>query len=81
MGFWFKQIFAGRRPVGDYIYKYDDIIFVAGSGLECWQDQQLQPICKRLPTCLKSSFELTDLLKNLPDLPEGVHCRRRIDVC
>jgi hypothetical protein len=31
MGFWFKQIFAGRRPVGDYICK-DDIIFVASYG-------------------------------------------------
>jgi hypothetical protein len=41
------------------------------SGLGCWLDQQLQPICKKLPTYLKSSFELTELLKSLPDLPDG----------
>ena len=41
------------------------------SGLGCWLDQQLQPICKKLPTYLKSSFELTDLLTALPALPEG----------
>ncbi len=40
-------------------------------GLGCWLDQQLQPICKKLPTYLKSSFELTELLKSLPDLPDG----------
>jgi hypothetical protein len=50
------------------------IVAVRGSitaGLGCWLDQQLQPICKKLPTYLKSSFELTDLLKDLPDLPDG----------
>jgi hypothetical protein len=41
------------------------------AGLGCWLDQQLQPICKKLPTYLKSSFELTDLLKDLSDLPDG----------
>jgi hypothetical protein len=41
------------------------------SGLGCWLDQQLQPICKQLPTYLKSSFVLTDLLTALPDLPTG----------
>ena len=50
------------------------IVAVRGSitsGLGCWLDQQLQPICKKLPTYLKSSFELTELLKSLPDMPEG----------
>jgi hypothetical protein len=41
------------------------------SGLGCWLDQQLQPLCKKLPTYLKSSFELTELLNDLPDLPPG----------
>jgi hypothetical protein len=50
------------------------IIAIGGSitsRLGCWLDQQLQPICKRLPTYLKSSFVLTDLLKDHPGLPEG----------
>jgi hypothetical protein len=41
------------------------------SGLGCWLDQQLQPLCKKLPTYRKSSFDLTELLKELPDLPDG----------
>jgi hypothetical protein len=41
------------------------------SGLGTWLDQQLQPIVHKLHTYLKSSFELTELLKKLPDLPEG----------
>jgi uncharacterized protein (UPF0335 family) len=41
------------------------------SGLGSWLDQQLQPICQTLPTYLKSSFELTEILKQLPDLPAG----------
>jgi hypothetical protein len=43
------------------------IVAIHGSittGLGCWLD-------KKLPTYLKSSFELTDLLKDLPDLPDG----------
>jgi hypothetical protein len=41
------------------------------SGLGTWLDQQLQPIGlqHKLPTYLKSSFALTELLKRLPDLP------------
>jgi hypothetical protein len=41
------------------------------SRLGSWLDQQLQPICQTLPTYLKSSFELTEILKQLPDLPAG----------
>jgi hypothetical protein len=40
------------------------------SGLGCWLDQQLQPFCKKLPTFVKSSIKLTELLKLLPDLPD-----------
>jgi hypothetical protein len=50
------------------------IVAIRGSitaGLGTWLDQQLQPICKKLPTYIKSSFELTDLLKDLPDLPDS----------
>jgi hypothetical protein len=50
------------------------IVAIRGSitpGLGTWLDQQLQPICKKLPTYLKSSFVLTGLLKDLPDLPDG----------
>jgi hypothetical protein len=50
------------------------IVAIRGSitaGLGTWLDQQLQPICKKLPTYLKSYFKLTDLLTDLLDLPGG----------
>jgi hypothetical protein len=50
------------------------IVAIRGSitaGLGTWLVQQLQPICKKVLSYLKSSFELTDLLKDLPDLPDG----------
>jgi hypothetical protein len=54
-------------------WKTRPIVSVAGSvthGLGRWLDQQLQPLCRQLPSYLKSSFELKKQLDNLPlDLP------------
>jgi hypothetical protein len=49
-------------------WKTRPIVSVAGSlthGLGHWVDQQLQPICKKLSSYLKSSFDLKNQLKNL----------------
>jgi hypothetical protein len=50
-------------------WKSRPIVSVAGSvthGLGRWLDQQLQPLCQKLPSYLKSSFELKTQLENLP---------------
>jgi hypothetical protein len=55
-------------------WKSRPIVSVSGSithGLGRWLDQQLQPICKRLPSYLKSSVELKQKLSSLTFEPNA----------
>ena len=57
-------------------WKTHPICSVSGSvlhGLGQWTDQQLQPICVKLPTFIASSFEFVSTLRNLPPIPPPEH--------
>ena len=53
-------------------WKTRPIVSISGSllhGLGCWVDKVLQPFAKQIPSYLKSSVDLKDLLLQLPALP------------
>ena len=55
-------------------WKTQPICSVSGSilhGLGRWTDQQLQPICAKLPSFINSSFDFVDIIYNLPPIPPG----------